>query len=131
MDNSYRANYSRHMASSAWQNRRDRYFVTHKKICSACKRQDLIELHHITYENFTKEPDEDLVALCQTCHMWVHQLQRTTNVSIREATNTVLNQPRKPRSQKQKPPPVGGKSGNQFRRLTHSEKIARELRAKK
>jgi hypothetical protein len=64
--------YKEYIKSQAWLRRRIAYYKTHEKKCAVCKSSHRISLHHITYANVGREPDEDLVPLCLDCHENYH-----------------------------------------------------------
>lgn len=82
--------YQAYIASPAWRHRKAAYFKKYPKQCAGCGGKDEIHLHHRSYERFMHELDDDLVPLCSTCHMWVHHLERTTGLSLADATDAVL-----------------------------------------
>jgi len=86
----YRLVYEPYIASPAWQARRASYFTEHSRSCDACASEDEVELHHRTYERFTHELDDDLRALCSTCHQWVHHLHRSSRLDLAESTDQVI-----------------------------------------
>lgn len=44
--------------------------------CRLCgDRSNNLEVHHLTYERFTRELQEDLITLCHSCHALVHRTQ--------------------------------------------------------
>lgn len=118
--------YADYMASHAWEQRRARYFEKHGRACKACGSTEAMELHHRSYERFTAEPDEDLVGLCSTCHMWVHHLERTSALTLAQATDAILSQPRQPTpaTPDKRPPALGlGSSVDAvFRRARDAQK---------
>jgi phage terminase large subunit GpA-like protein len=79
-----------YIASPEWAQRRYSHFHRFGRGCKACGGMDSVQLHHRTHEPFTHESDADPIALCQTCHMWVHQLHRTTSLSLDAATDQIL-----------------------------------------
>lgn len=82
--------YQTYMLSSHWAERRESYFAVHPVKCAACGATEEIQLHHRSYEHFTAEEDDDLRALCTTCHQWVHQLERSSNHKLAEATDLII-----------------------------------------
>lgn len=43
--------------------------------CQLCKSKENLNVHHITYENRGCEKDEDLMVLCNECHMEIHGIK--------------------------------------------------------
>lgn len=99
--------YQDYINSDDWAERRAQYFASHPRKCSACKTKKLIHLHHRTYERFTHELDDDLMALCMKCHKQVHDLHnldRSRNLAA--VTDLVVQQikaARKPPNKKRTP----------------------------
>lgn len=89
--------YSAYIASSAWRERRATVLARDKHRCRACGSEDSLHVHHRTYEHFMAEPYEDLVALCATCHEWVHTLQRL-GWELGAATDEIMRLGRLPTS---------------------------------
>lgn len=81
--------YGEYLSSSHWQavkakaSKRVNY-----KTCECCD-STRVELHHTSYKwiNTTNEL-RTIVALCRVHHQEVHDLAKTTGVSVRLATNT-------------------------------------------
>lgn len=88
------AAYDRYITGKAWENRRRAFFSKYSKQCWRCsiKHGQTIHLHHHTYIRFTHELDEDLVPLCEPCHMAVHAFHREHQgiMSLTEATKTMV-----------------------------------------
>lgn len=85
-----RANYNAYMRSYAWRKRRDEYFTRHLKRCRACGDKERIQLHHLNYDNFGAETDDDLLPLCKYCHDAVHDLQKRERITISAATHLFI-----------------------------------------
>jgi len=66
--------YEEYMKSDEWAERKNLYFSTHIRICAACGSDKYIDLHHTTYSSKGFEKDDDLVALCKTCHDQYHAI---------------------------------------------------------
>lgn len=68
-----RQDYLSYIASSPeWQERRKQIIQRDQGKCRLCK-QDGNHVHHITYANLFREPLEDLVLLCRSCHNQEHK----------------------------------------------------------
>jgi hypothetical protein len=91
----YRVIYQVDMSSPEWRERKAAYFSTHPKQCESCGSTDGVQLHHKSYAHFTQEPDEDLAAVCETCHQWIHLLHRSSPLNLAEATDAVIAAGRK------------------------------------
>ncbi len=68
--------YSVYIKSKWWEERKNKYYRAHKKICTKCGSTDFIDLHHIIYNRsqFGCEPDVDLSPLCKKCHCAFHEI---------------------------------------------------------
>lgn len=102
--------YKRYIASKAWNRRRKAWYRKHGRHCRACSSTKNLHLHHRTYERLGTELDEDLVALCESCHDHVHQFHRTLKgVDLSDATDQWLSNKwrhyGKPHSRKRAPTP--------------------------
>ena len=75
-----RMQYKAYICSSRWKRRRLRYFRKHGKLCAACRTDQNVTLHHMSYDRLGNECiDRDLVALCRTCHDLLHRLYPHTS----------------------------------------------------
>lgn len=104
--------YDWYINSSRWERRKGQYYARYPKVCRACGSKENIHLHHHTYVRLGQEHDDDLVPLCEPCHVVVHQLHRATReLSLTAATRQVvgaLHPPRKRKKPKVKRPrPTG------------------------
>ncbi|HEY5706310.1 MAG TPA: hypothetical protein VIS96_12115 [Terrimicrobiaceae bacterium] len=61
--------YDTYMCSPEWIRRRKQALDRANGFCEQCHRHfEGLEVHHLTYERFTRERPEDLEALCHHCH---------------------------------------------------------------
>jgi len=103
--------YEKYIKSSAWLKRKKKWFKKYGKWCRICDSKK-VHLHHRTYDNFTQEKDEDLVALCEFCHTLVHQYHEESGLDLKEATdrcikyNSKLSIRLKDKTPQQRPAPV-------------------------
>ena len=67
-----RSGYHAYLKSKHWQVRKNVYFDYNPKICVICETAANVEVHHLLYDNFGYERDEDLVALCRRDHQGFH-----------------------------------------------------------
>lgn len=64
-----------YLRSTHWIERRNRY-LRGVCYCEMCRLRHASEVHHASYENIGREPDEDLLALCGVCHGRLHKPRR-------------------------------------------------------
>jgi 5-methylcytosine-specific restriction endonuclease McrA len=68
----HRKEYIRYLSSFAWYAKRNAALKAAGYRCQECRRkkskQVKLEVHHLTYQNFTREEPEDLQVLCKRCH---------------------------------------------------------------
>lgn len=84
MQSSTQIKYDEYINSSAWTERKEGFFLTHSEECSACGNTNAVDLHHKTYTRLGLEDDNDLVALCKTCHAQYHAIFLHTSVTDSE-----------------------------------------------
>ncbi len=70
--------YRAYLGSKKWKRKRRRYFSRHHRACAACGSEVAVTLHHMTYERFGDERDEDLLPLCRMHHDLLHRLYPRT-----------------------------------------------------
>lgn len=71
--------YNEYLNSDEWKIRRDRVLKRDCYICQACLQRRATQVHHKTYENVGCEPAFDLIAICSTCHEFLHHKENTSN----------------------------------------------------
>ncbi len=73
--------YTEYMTSVAWSKKRAQVIFRDNAQCQAvrngvkCGNRYDLEVHHLSYLNFTREPLTDLLTLCKQCHLEIHQQQ--------------------------------------------------------
>jgi len=86
-----KVNYYEYIMSDAWRRKRKAYWASNlRKDCfvCGCKRQAGFHLHHLTYERLGNERLEDLVPVCEPCHVMIHNNEKKhPNMSLREVTH--------------------------------------------
>jgi hypothetical protein len=114
----YRQAYDDYMASPRWRRRREAYYARYPRVCRACETNKNIHLHHHTYARMGHEHDDDLIPLCETCHMQVHEFHRRTDHSLTTATRIFITKaggefapPRRRATKKQKTATTGPRPG--------------------
>lgn len=60
--------YTTYMRSDAWRETRQKRLVKDKHKCRTCGKGESLQVHHVTYERFTRERQADLITLCKECH---------------------------------------------------------------
>lgn len=70
--------YREHMDSEEWRATRKRVLARAMMRCERCNAFGVpLEVHHLTYERFGKERDDDLQALCRDCHVHADDERRS------------------------------------------------------
>lgn len=65
--------YQDYLASSDWKQRRARILKRDNYQCKMCGTGMNLSVHHIRYpKEFGKEPDDDLITVCDSCHKMIH-----------------------------------------------------------
>ena len=83
------ANYAEYLASDLWKAKRAEYMASDlPKTCIACGSPD-IRLHHRTYTRLGREQLLDLLPLCNSDHVKVHEYERTHKTNL-GATHKIL-----------------------------------------
>lgn len=88
-----REEYKEYLKSNTWKEKRRKVLKRDRYRCKGknCKAKSKLSVHHKKYpEEFGKEPLTYLVTLCNSCHFYVHKLERTKNISLEEASNYIL-----------------------------------------
>jgi CRISPR/Cas system-associated protein Cas10 (large subunit of type III CRISPR-Cas system) len=83
--------YKDYINSPRWKAKREKYFDAKGRWCKACRSHENIKIHHLSYDNFGHEPLMDLVSLCNSCHVKVHQLHRKAGGRPKDL-RTITNQ---------------------------------------
>lgn len=86
-----RMQYDRYIGSAKWAHRKQAFFATHPRECVACGTTEDVQVHHRTYDRFTQELDDDLVALCQEHHSIVHQMHRIRGGTLDQITDETIS----------------------------------------
>ena len=71
-DTSKYAKYNNYIQSKDWKAKRTEALNRDNNLCRVCGNK-AEEVHHITYENLFNEKLEDLLSVCQKCHIEIHQ----------------------------------------------------------
>ena len=70
------------MNSPAWKSKRNEILKRDKYKCSLCNNHSRLQIHHVTYCNFSFESNEDLLTLCETCHKLWHKNEGYTDDNV-------------------------------------------------
>lgn len=72
----FRAEWFRHyniyLQSSDWKHRRKLVLERDNYMCKACGAGSATQVHHLTYDHVCMEPLFDLVSVCKSCHLALH-----------------------------------------------------------
>ena len=87
-EKNHRQVYEQYITSPAWSARRFAYFQRHVYECRACGAGERLHLHHVTYERMGNEYDDDLMPLCEPCHVAVHKYHAKKHAGKSLASST-------------------------------------------
>lgn len=80
--------YDRYLRSSHWKRFRDGYWRRHERRCWVCDATPKrLHLHHRDYACVGRERDDDVVPVCDRCHLLIHQNARwhaDTHILLRQ-----------------------------------------------
>jgi len=65
-------NYKDYLKTPEWQEKRHDALISAGGTCQRCGKYKDLQVHHLTYERRGEELPEDLMVLCQDCHMKEH-----------------------------------------------------------
>jgi len=68
--------YLEYLNSWEWKIKRESAIRRAKGKCRLCSRKNELNVHHLTYERFGHERDEDLLVVCTRCHNDIHFVER-------------------------------------------------------
>lgn len=66
--------YSAWLETPEWQEIRERALERAEFCCTDCGATRKLQVHHLTYANVGAERPEDLVVVCEECHLVRHGL---------------------------------------------------------
>jgi hypothetical protein len=66
--------YADYLQTEHWKERRQEALRRAKWRCQLCNAQDVLNVHHRTYERRGCERPDDLIALCRSCHEHFHEV---------------------------------------------------------
>lgn len=83
MDNQFSAMYMAYIQSLEWKAKSERRKAIDGNKCVLCGKSHNLQVHHITYDRLGREDVEnDLVTLCDQCHVFVHDNKSTVKGGI-------------------------------------------------
>jgi len=68
-------NYSEYLNSDQWKRKRKLVMERSNGVCEGCGVYKANQVHHLSYRRLGNEMLFDLVALCRSCHMAIHNVQ--------------------------------------------------------
>lgn len=85
--------YRDYMESPQWQRFRDSMLERADNMCEGCgKRDETLQVHHITYVRLGHENPDDVQVLCLSCHDAVTAMDRAERArGIRHTTKPVIH----------------------------------------
>ncbi len=83
-DNGRRKEYEDYINSPEWQEKRKRSFFIAGDQCEWCGSRNAKAVHHLHYTHFRRETVDDLLVLCDSCHVAFDELRERRSAGIRE-----------------------------------------------
>jgi len=74
-----RRRYLDYMKSFLWQVKRQQRLEKDNHHCRRCYSTTQLTIHHLTYDRFGNEDLDDLITLCEPCHVKEHKKLREQN----------------------------------------------------
>lgn len=72
-DDAFFRKYTEYLDSDKWHNKRRKVLTRANFICEGCLENEATQVHHLTYEHVFDELIFELVALCESCHDFIHK----------------------------------------------------------
>jgi hypothetical protein len=85
-----RMTYAEYISSDRWRDRRAERLEKDARRCQGCGSEDGLHVHHRTYERLGCELPGDIITVCETCHVFIHQEQARTGKPLDAVTDTAL-----------------------------------------
>jgi 5-methylcytosine-specific restriction endonuclease McrA len=79
--------YHRYLLSKRWAAKRQKVMARCRGICERCHHAGASDVHHKTYLRVYRERLTDLLGLCRSCHRFIHGLQVSDPVKIKNLFN--------------------------------------------
>jgi len=70
----WRAEHDRYLRTAQWARRRAAVLRRAGYRCEGCGQRQATQVHHLHYRRWRREMLFDLVAVCETCHRLIHDL---------------------------------------------------------
>lgn len=74
--------YNEYLYSNEWRTIRGSILSRDLESCLNCGDTASLQVHHITYDNVGQELNEDLITLCKSCHIEIHNVDYDTRKLI-------------------------------------------------
>ena len=84
-----KATYEHYVKTDCWSLRRKAYLKIHNW-CEVCSRFGELQIHHLSYERLGHEHDDDLLAVCDSCHRTFHGLPGTPRTWIEQVVSHMV-----------------------------------------
>jgi hypothetical protein len=79
--------YIKYIVSEEWKRKRESILKRDKHTCQKCLSTiPVLQVHHLTYDRFGDEDDQDLITLCLDCHEEIHRKRRDSLAMGKEPT---------------------------------------------
>lgn len=65
--------YKSYIESNEWLNKSSNYLKNHE-YCEVCRKWKAKQVHHLSYNRIGEEKESDLQALCERCHIAIHNM---------------------------------------------------------
>lgn len=63
--------HNRYLQSDEWRKIRQSVLMRDGYLCQCCKVSKATEVHHLHYQTWRRESEDDLISLCRNCHEFV------------------------------------------------------------
>jgi len=70
--------YDKYLTSDKWNNKRLKVLERANYICEGCQENEATEVHHLSYKHVFEELLFELVAVCNSCHTFIHKEDKKT-----------------------------------------------------
>lgn len=81
--------YYQYLKSDKWGVKRNLILELDNYECKICSCTDLLDVHHLTYDNIGNESECDLVTLCRNCHSRVSHYHKIEGLSLDQALDLI------------------------------------------